>query len=179
MDADSRRKEILNALSGASSPVSASALASALGVSRQIIVGDVALLRAAGEQITATPRGYTLLRTATVSDRYLGTVACIHTVAGMEEELTIMVDNGCTVVNVIVEHPLYGQITAELDLSSKSDVSHFMEKLLSEEAQPLSSLTAGVHLHTLRCPDLASYSRTVESLRQAKLLYTAETAENS
>ena len=60
MTAARRRDEILQALAGASGPVSAAALAARLGVSRQVVVGDVALLRAAGSPIVATPRGYVL-----------------------------------------------------------------------------------------------------------------------
>ena len=51
MNAAQRRECILTRLSGAQNPVSASALAAELGVSRQIVVGDVALLRAGGAQI--------------------------------------------------------------------------------------------------------------------------------
>ena len=43
MTAARRRDEILQALAGASGPVSAAALAARLGVSRQVVVGDVAL----------------------------------------------------------------------------------------------------------------------------------------
>lgn len=57
MDASRRRVRILDYLRAAKAPVSATALAKKLSVSRQIIVGDVALLRAAGEAVTATPRG--------------------------------------------------------------------------------------------------------------------------
>ena len=153
--------------------MSAPKLASQFDVSRQIIVGDVALLRAAGEQITATPRGYTMA-TGRRDAGYLGTVACAHeTPEDMQRELNIMVDNGCTVVDVIVEHPVYGQITGALDLSSRYDVSVFMEKISSEQAQPLSALTGGVHLHTLSCDGRETYERTRRELQQAGLLYGA------
>lgn len=98
-------------LRGAERPVSATKFAKELSVSRQIIVGDVALLRASGEKILATPRGYILERTNGQAEY---TVACVHDFENMEKELTIMVDNGCTVVNVTVEHPLYGQLTGPL-----------------------------------------------------------------
>ena len=48
MEAASRRQAILDRLRTADRPVSASALAAGLNVSRQIIVGDIALLRADG-----------------------------------------------------------------------------------------------------------------------------------
>ena len=111
MDASRRRVRILDYLRAAKAPVSATALAKKLSVSRQIIVGDVALLRAGGEDITATPRGYVLDRPRPGLTR---TVACLHSGADMERELTLMVDQGCAVENVIVEHPVYGgQLSVE------------------------------------------------------------------
>jgi SpoIID/LytB domain protein len=75
MNAAQRRECILTRLSGAQNPVSASALAAELGVSRQIVVGDVALLRAGGAQIDATPRGYQL---HPAEKGYTGILACVH-----------------------------------------------------------------------------------------------------
>ena len=83
-----------------------------------------------------------------------------------------MVDNGCTVVDVIVEHPLYGQISGRLDLSSRYDVSQFVDKLSTQDAPPLSSLTGGVHLHTLICPDEDAYIRVRNELAKENLLFT-------
>ena len=60
MDAAGRRQKIRETLERADHPISATTLAEQLGVSRQIIVGDVDLLRAAGEDISASPRGYLL-----------------------------------------------------------------------------------------------------------------------
>lgn len=171
MTADGRRQQILDVLSEAVEPVSATKLASLYNVSRQIIVGDIALLRAAGEEITATPRGYTMSPSA-ASGGYTRAVACIHEdPEDMRKELNIMVDNGCTVVDVIVEHAIYGQIIASLDISSRYDVSVFMEKVLTEQAPPLSSLTGGIHLHTLSCDNRETFDRTVKELRSAGYLY--------
>lgn len=58
MHSDERRKAIADVLRAADAPISASALAEKFSVSRQIIVGDIALLRSSGEEILATPRGY-------------------------------------------------------------------------------------------------------------------------
>ena len=168
MTADRRRTYILNMLHRAETPVSASALAAELSVSRQVIVGDIALLRAAGAPISATPRGYVLSEKEKRGERR--TVACRHSGGEMEAELCIMVDHGCTVVDVVVEHPVYGQITAPLELSSRWDVTQFVERVASEEARPLSALTDGVHLHTLICPDPAAFERTVRQLDEAGFL---------
>ena len=98
MNALQRRKYIMGRLEEGGAPVSATVLAGELSVSRQIIVGDVALLRAGGAHITATPRGYVLERPPE-GRRF--TIACRHTPEEMARELEIMVDNGCTVENVL------------------------------------------------------------------------------
>lgn len=162
-----RRERILEYLKDTQGPLSATALAQRLSVSRQIIVGDVALLRAAGEDITATPRGYVLERPRAGQ---VFTVACLHRGEDMERELTLMVDQGCTVENVIVEHPVYGQLTGPLDLSSRYDVSEFIRKVEENSAKPLSDLTDGIHLHTLRCPDRETFRRTVAMLEEEGFL---------
>ena len=168
MDGEQRRAAIARYLDKARGPVSAAALAREFSVSRQIIVGDVALLRAGGTEIAATPRGYILPRESTALKR---TVACVHTGAGMARELEIMVDNGCQVVDVVVEHPVYGQLTGQLRLSSRYDVQEFIRAVSERRARPLSALTGGIHLHTLRCPDEEAYRRVLEQLDGAGFLW--------
>ena len=53
-----RREKLLNLVKRSKRPLSGTWLARKLGVSRQVIVQDVALLRAHGEQVHSTPRGY-------------------------------------------------------------------------------------------------------------------------
>ena len=167
MNAAERRGRILEYLRSSDGPLAAAALAQKLSVSRQIIVGDVALLRAGGEEVTATPRGYVL---DGPRPGIVRTVACVHSGADMERELTLVVDQGCTVENVIVEHPVYGQITGPLELSSRYDVSEFIRKVEECGAQPLSALTDGVHLHTLRCPAEDAFRRARAARDQAGFL---------
>ena len=172
MSSKERRAAILHLLAHSPEALSATSLAGQLGVSRQVIVGDVALLRAGGERISATPRGYVLAREGGCLER---TVACSHRGEETERELNIMVDNGCTVKDVIVEHPIYGQLTGALNLKNRYDVGQFLRRLSREEALPLSALTDGVHLHSLSCPDEASFQRVIEQLREAGLLFQQKT----
>ena len=167
MDAEGRRRAIAAELARAGAPVSAAALAARLGVSRQVIVGDVALLRASGMEITATPRGYVAGGGAR---GWRHTLACVHGPEGMERELNIMVDNGCTVLDVVIEHAVYGQLTGELHLKDRRDVAEFIRRVREEGAAPLSALTGGIHLHTLLCPDEGSFTRCVDALREAGIL---------
>ena len=60
MQREKRKDNIIQKLQSTDSPVSASSLAKEFGVSRQIIVGDIAILRAEGHDISSTPRGYVL-----------------------------------------------------------------------------------------------------------------------
>lgn len=166
MDGENRRREILARLKRQDAPLSAGALAKELTVSRQIIVGDVALLRAGGAEIVATPRGYVLTRR---EDGARETVACRHTAEETRRELELMVDQGAEVLDVIVEHAVYGQITGQLRLRSRYDVEMFMAQ--SELSPPLSALTGGVHLHTLRAPSQEILERTKEALREAGFLW--------
>ena len=168
MDSAKRREHIMRELRSAERPLSATKFAKELSVSRQIIVGDVALLRASGEKILATPRGYILERT---NGQIEYTVECVHNFENMEKELNIMVDNGCTVLNVTVEHPIYGQLTGQLHLSNRYEVSQFMQKI-GGNASPLSELTGGIHLHALACPDKECFERTKDQLAREGLLYT-------
>ena len=163
MKAEERRKIIAQTLT-TDRPISATALAGKFSVSRQIIVGDIALLRAAGLDIVATPRGYKLGETSGL----IRTVACIHAgVDALEQELLAMVDNGCTVLDVVVEHPVYGQLTAALQLSSRYDVTQF----IASDPKLLCALTEGIHLHTLSCPNEAAFKRVCAALEEIGVLY--------
>ena len=171
MTAAERRSAILAAVAQSPQPVSATALARRFGVSRQSVVGDVALLRAAGADISATPRGYVILK---ASQGLVRQVACRHDGLGMEAELNAMVDQGCTVLDVIVEHPVYGQLTGPLQLSSRYDVSLFLARCAESDARPLSDLTGGVHLHTLSCPGEDAFRRAREALGALGVLWEGE-----
>lgn len=171
MNAENRRRALLEVLLGADQPVSAGALAARFSVSRQIIVGDIALLRAAGEAISATPRGYVMLSEAAGLIRQ---VACCHDSATMSVELNTIVDNGCTVLDVIVEHPIYGQLTGPLHLSSRFDVGQFIARCEEATAKPLSGLTEGIHLHTLSCPSEAAFHRVEAELSRLGILLSAQ-----
>lgn len=171
MGTHSRRNAIAKLLEEATQPLSASALADKFRVSRQIIVGDIALLRASGAPVVATPRGYLLERSGAVSAALDYTIACRHASSQqLLQELYTVVDHGATVLDVIVEHPVYGQITGQLQIASRFDADRFVNALTSSEAAPLSQLTGGIHLHTIRCPNSECYERIVQALKSADIL---------
>lgn len=167
----SRRDSISMLLAQATQPISASALADKFHVSRQIIVGDIALLRASGAPVVATPRGYLLDRPSNVSSSFDYTVACHHdNNQQLVKELYIVVGQGATILDVIVDHPIYGQLVGQLQISSRFDADRFATALTSSEASPLSQLTGGIHLHTIRCPSHDCFERITAALRGAGIL---------
>lgn len=164
---EKRREMILKILSGQSTPVSGSDLARDLGVSRQVIVQDVAILRAKGHRIIATPQGYLFPQKQSTNQAVL---AVSHFRQDTEDELNIMVDHGLKVIDVIVEHPLYGEMRGCLMMDSRQDVKRFLKELDSEGATLLSSLTGGVHLHTVEYDRREDLEEARQALRSRGLL---------
>ncbi|MCL4319369.1 MAG: transcription repressor NadR [Firmicutes bacterium] len=149
MTGEERRTWLKDHLKG-TTPMAGHELAQLLKVSRQIIVQDIALLRAEGYPIIATPRGYLFWEKPTGSIRSV--VAVKHTSQPdvVRDELTTMVTSGVIVANVIVAHPLYGELVGNLNLSTLDDVDRFMQNVKTLGAALLSELTDGIHLHTLQ-----------------------------
>lgn len=146
MHGEQRRATILAALSP-DAPTKAQDLATQCGVSRQVIVQDVAMLRAAGEDILSTPRGYMLRTRQRNATRVF---LCAHTQPQqLADELYAMVRRGGRVLDVTVEHPIYGEISAPLMLGTPEDVDGFVQALRQKAAQPLASVTGGLHMHTV------------------------------
>lgn len=169
MDAEHRRHEIIEALQKSSEPIVARSLADEFDVSRQVIVGDIALLRASGMDIYSTPKGYLMRQTG--AGGLTIPLVCLHTFEETREELYTIVDCGCEVLDVIVEHPLYGMMKGELNIASRLDADDFIAKLNETETSLLSTLTDGVHTHTIRCRDEATRDRCIHELKNKGLLY--------
>ena len=160
VEGELRRQQIMQTLASAEKPVSASKFAKKFGVSRQIIVGDIALLRAAGEEVVATARGY-ILESNETNTGFVSKIAVQHERQQTEEELQIIIEHGGEVVDVIVEHPLYGELVGMLHL----------KRYEKSQATLLSELTAGIHLHTIRYPDEATLKKIKRALSTAHILY--------
>ncbi len=167
MDARARRESVAKLLAVPGAVYTGQQLADRFGVSRQVIVYDVALLRAQGVEILATPRGYMM---SPLSARHSKTLACCHPGKEIERELSIIVDHGGTVVDVVVEHPVYGDLTGALMLSSRHEVQNFVARLAGSGARPLSELTEGVHLHTVESHSPEVLLRIEKALGEAGFL---------
>ena len=167
MNGEERRIAILDKLSNTEREISASKLATEFSVTRQIIVADIALLRASGHPISAKSRGYFLER---VNDGFIKRIAVKHGKENLFDELCAIVDNGGKIIDVIVEHSIYGKISAELNISSRYDINKFIEKASHSDAKPISELTEGLHIHTIDAKDEDTYKRIVKALSDLGIL---------
>lgn len=162
-----RREGILKTLNESKIAISASSLAKSFGVSRQIIVGDVALLRAQGQPIKATSKGYVMYSD---DNRFIAKIAVDHPQSKTQEELECLVDLGVYILDVTVEHPIYGEITGQLNIKSQNDIKYFMDNINKKNAELLSTLTQGVHIHTISCESEAVYLKALEVLKNKEFL---------
>ena len=172
MDGNARREYILKTLREATGPVTAGAFAARLAVSRQAIVQDVALLRAKGADILATPSGYLIpAKPAAAAQRVF---TCRHLGReGLRRELEIICRGGGMALDVIVEHPVYGEFRAMLMIRDERGIRDLEERLTASGSAPLSSLTGGRHLHTVEAADEAALDAIEAALYRAGILVDA------
>ena len=166
MNTAQRRTEILKLLQQAEKPVAARAMASQFGVSRQVIVQDIALIRAAGYEIISTNRGYILNQPKTVCRIF----KVQHTDEQLEEELNTIVDLGGCVDNVMIHHRVYGKMEAELALSSRRKVGAFMEDIRSGKSSPLKNITSNYHYHKVSADSEETLDLIEQELREKGFL---------
>ena len=170
MNTAQRRTEILKLLQQEEKPVAARAMASQFGVSRQVIVQDVALIRAEGNDVISTNRGYIFNAPHTVSRIF----KVHHTDADLENELCGIVDLGGKVINVMVNHRVYGHIEAELNIRSRRQVENFMEDIRSGKSSPLKNITADYHYHKVEAESEEILDMIQDMLKRRGFLIEAE-----
>ena len=163
-----RRRRIVEWLRTLRAPVRGEELATHFQVSRQCLVQDIAILRAGGEEVIATPRGYFLPADSARATRAV--LACRHKPEQTAEELQALVDCGVRVLDVIVEHPVYGELRGSLMLESRADVQEFLDRVRRTKATFLASLTRGVHLHTIEASKPEAIARAKQALRERGFL---------
>ncbi|RTR35446.1 transcription repressor NadR [Robertmurraya yapensis] len=163
---EERREFILNLLKTSREPLTGSELATRTNVSRQVIVGDITLLKAKNEPIIATSQGYIYMSQPSNFKKFERIIASSHPPEKAEEELLLLVNHGVTVVDVKIEHSVYGDLTASIMVSTPQEVEHFVEKIKTTKASYLSELTEGIHLHTISAPSEETLDKAVEALRE-------------
>ncbi|MBE5731216.1 MAG: transcription repressor NadR [Clostridiales bacterium] len=145
MKAEERRKEIVNMLLSATKPISGNELSDRFGVSRQIIVQDISLLKASGYEIFSTHYGY-VIQSAPLVKRVFK-LRC--TSEQTEDELMTIVSLGGKIVDVFVWHKVFGKVVAKLNIFSEMHVKQFIEGVRSGKSTELMNITGGYHYHTV------------------------------
>jgi len=168
MNAEQRREKLLQLLQQAEEPLSGSALAEMVGVSRQIIVQDMALLRAQTDaEIISTFRGYVLLKKKVPCSRVF---KVRHGADRTKEELQMIVDLGGNVEDVFVYHSVYGVVRGQLKITSRKDVENFMRRLADSSSGPLMLITDDFHYHTVTAEDELTLDHIGEKLKEMNFL---------
>lgn len=145
MNAETRRTKILERLSEENNPVSASKLAESFGVSRQVIVQDIAIIRAKGINISSLARGYVLEKAKKVQRIF----KIHHSDEDVEKELNLIVDAGGIVEDVFIFHKYYGTVRAEMGIKTRLNVKSFLEDIATGKSSLLKNVTSGYHYHTV------------------------------
>lgn len=152
MTGEERRNQLLKMLKAQSTPLSGAALAGSLHVSRQVIVQDIALMRAENHDILSTNRGYLYRRKDDAEPMPKRVFFVRHTTEQVLEEFLTVLELGGKILDVVVEHELYGQIRVDLLIETKQEAQDFFDKLMKSHDNPLKVLTDDCHYHTIAAP---------------------------
>ena len=157
-----RRNRILELLEESKEPLSGSYLAKEFQVSRQVIVTDIAILRSEYPDLMATSKGYIMLR----ADKCRRVFKVLHTDDQTEDELMTIVELGGHILDVYVDHRIYGTIRKPLGISSVRDVGYFLRDMEEGVSTPLMNITNGYHFHTVEARSEKILDEIEESLRE-------------
>ena len=154
LNGEDRREELIKILENSEGPVSGTELASRFDVSRQVIVQDIALLRAVNKNILATHKGYVLFREKDQKDKVQRVICVCHDDKDILNEFECILDFGAKILDCTVEHDIYGQISVELMIQSMDEARKFIAKLETCTSKSLNNLTDGFHYHTIEAANV-------------------------
>lgn len=163
MNSIERRDDILKLLIKSNIPLKGTDIAKKYSVTRQVIVKDIAILRAKGHSIIATPDGYIVNKN---ENKVKAIIAVNHREDQMIEEMSIVIKYGGVIEDVIVEHPLYGEIRGMLMIKNYNELNKFIKKYSEQEARLLSVLTKGIHIHTIAAENNSDLEAIISELRE-------------
>lgn len=170
MTGSERREDIISQIQNSTTAVSGKKLASAYDVSRQVIVQDIALIRAMGYDIISTNRGYILNAPKSISRVF----KVRHTDEQLEEELCVIVDNGGCMDNVMINHRVYGHMEANLQINSRRKIKEFIDDIHNGKSSPLKNITSGYHYHKVSADSVETLDMIEEELEKKGFLIQAE-----
>lgn len=169
-DGGKRRKAIVEYLAGKSTPVRGTELAKHFCVSRQIIVQDIALLRAENRDILSTNKGYLFYHPQEKRSGLSAVIMVKHNAEQTLEEMRSIVDFGGSMLDVSIDHDLYGQIRVDLVINDLQDAEEFCKRLAQSHSKPLKELTEGCHYHTIKAPSQKAMDLIMAELREKGIL---------
>jgi len=161
MHGNERREKIRKDLKKSLKAIKGSVFASKYGVSRQVIVQDIALLRAVGEQIISTADGYIYFSFHMNKPKRV--FALKHTKDDIIKELDTVLEHGGILLNVFIDHPIYGDLVADMIIGDEDQKKAYVEKCSEVEFTPLMALTDNVHYHTVE----ATYEENLDKIETA------------
>lgn len=163
MNSIERRENIVKLLLNCENPIKGIDIANKYNVTRQVIVKDIAILRAKGHDIVATPDGY-------INNRKHGKVKVIiavrHNESEMFDEMNTIIKYGGVIEDVVVEHALYGEIRGMLLIKNLNELNQFIEKYKKENAGLLCELTKGIHIHTISAESQENINLIINELKE-------------
>ena len=169
MSSNERREKLLQILKKSDKPVKGSELSAELQVSRQVVVKDIALLRASGLEIIATSNGYIVLDS--VKNEFKIKCKNHNSDDELYDELQTIIDLGGKVKDVIVEHPTYGVLKADLNVATNRDLRNFMQKAATNEFKQLSVLSPDYHIHTIEVDNDEIFEEIQKELKLQNILF--------
>ena len=170
IDGEERRHAIIEYLKNHKTPVNGTELAGHFGVSRQVIVQDIALLRAGNQDILSTNKGYILCQSQERQSRHRSVILVRHTMEQTLEEMQSIVDYGGHMLDIFVDHDLYGQIRADLVINDMMDAIDFCERMKHSSSKPLKVLTDDCHYHTITAPSEKALQMILQELSDKGIL---------
>lgn len=163
MNSIERREDIYKLLLKSDIPLKGVDIAKKYLVTRQVIVKDIAILRAKGQNIIATPDGYIVSKN---DNKVKAIIAVNHSEEEMIEEMSIVIKYGGIIEDVIVEHPLYGEIRGMLMIKNYNELNKFIKKYRDQDARLLSVLTKGIHIHTIAAESNEDIDSIISELKE-------------
>ncbi|MBE3595560.1 MAG: transcription repressor NadR [Hydrogenibacillus sp.] len=162
LGSEARRSAVLDRLRRAREPIKGADLAQALGISRQTLVQDIAFLRKDGHRITSTIRGYVLEEAPDEAQHEV--IGISHPPERLARELELIVSHHVKVKDVMIAHPVYGRLTAELNIATPKDIRDFVARRQASSLPLFSEWTGGFHYHTLVAAEADDIERAIRAL---------------
>lgn len=169
---EKRRQELLNILNQSLTPLTGEELAKTYGVTRQVIVNDMATLRSAGYPIRSTVKGYEISKAATQG--ILRSIICRHKPEDVRTELHTIIALGGLIHNISVNHDVYGNLTAPLSIKTEADVEDFLKRQKDSASGLLSKLNDGLHTHLIEAPTMDAMEQIIKTLQDLHILVTPD-----